>query len=132
MAIFRTGIALACAVALLPADKAQQERLFLQAIEVSEWVRGYCEREADKCQQASDLWDGFREKAVFAGRLSLDAYQKYAASSTFDGLPKSTTATSEMVTASQVAYMAREPSRPLVDTLLREDMLPAWRGPKAR
>ncbi len=132
MSIFRTGIALACAVALLPADKAQQERVFIQATEATEWVRSYCEREPDKCNQAADLWNGFKEKAAFAGRLSLEAYQKYAATGTLDGLSKSAYTASGAMAASQVAYNEPAPVRPLVDTLMREDMQPAWRGPKAR
>lgn len=124
MSLIRTGIILACGVALLPADKAQQEHVISQAAEAAGWAATYCTREPVKCDQASALWDSFKDKAVIAGRLALEASQKYAAGPALDSTPQT------FVTAA--AVVSREPLPVYRDTLVRQDKVPTWRGPKTK
>ncbi len=128
MSIIRTGVVLACGVALLPADPAQREQMMAQAGETVAWARTYCEREPERCEQAAGIWDGVKDKAIVAARLSLDAYQQYATPGTLDGLQQIAAADA----TTTVASLEPEVKGPLIDTLSREDLAPGWRGPKAR
>jgi hypothetical protein len=136
MSLMRTGFVVACGVALLPADKDQQQQVFYQASQAAGWLATYCSREPEKCEQAAGLWDGFKEKAVFAGQLALEASQTYAAGPALEAKSGSAPAT-RLDAAMRVARADIEPvavTRPAVtrDTLTREDVRIAWRGSKAR
>jgi hypothetical protein len=124
MSLIRTGFILACGVALLPADKAQQEHVINQAAQAAGWAATYCAREPVKCEQAAALWDSFKDKAIIAGRLALEASQKYAASPALQGAPQN------IVTAA--ADLSLKPMTVSRDTLTRQDKTPAWRGTKTK
>ena len=126
MSLIRTGFILACGVALLPADKAQQERVISQATEAAGWAATYCAREPVKCEQAAVLWDSFKDKAIIAGRLALEASEKYAAGPALQRASQPALVTVEAV--------ATPPARALVnrDTLTRQDKAPAWRASKTK
>jgi hypothetical protein len=131
MALIRTGLVIACGVALLPADKAEQERLFKTATETATWAATYCTREPQKCEQAGQLWEGLKEKAAFAAKLAVETSQTYAANapqqaSQGDGAQ----VLSKLTTLAKATTVAALPvSR---DTLTRDDLGPTWRGPRAR
>ena len=128
MSLIRSGIVVACGIALLPADKAQQEHILNQAVEATNWAVTYCDREPAKCDQAANLWDGVKEKALIAGRLALEATQTYAAGPALEARPQSA-ALVAVADRNRAAAPVLVNSR---DTLKREDLTPAWRGPKAR
>lgn len=136
MSLLRTGFVISCGVALLPADKAQQEQVFAQASQAASFVATYCVREPAKCEQAARLWDQFKDKAAFAGQLALEASQKYAAGPALEAASGAAPGTIND-NGMRVAQADPMPAsfRPQVvtrDTLTREDMRPAWRAPKAR
>lgn len=136
MSLLRTGIVVACGVALLPADKDQQQQVFTQASQAAGWLATYCSREPEKCEQAAVLWDGFKEKAMFAGQLALEASQTYAAGPALEAKPGLVPGT-HTDAAMRVARADIEPAAAMRaavtrDTLTREDVRTAWRGSKAR
>ncbi len=124
MSLIRTGFILACGVALLPADKAQQELVIKQATEAAGWAATYCTREPVKCEQAAVLWGNLKDKAIIAGRLALEASQKYAAGPALERAPQTF-----IIAAADLPPKAVAATR---DTLTRHDKVPAWRGPKAK
>lgn len=125
MSLIRTGIVVACGVALLPADKASQEHVFAQAAEAAGWAATYCTREPAKCEQAAVLWENFKDKAAFAGKLALDASQKYAAGAA----PQTEADTLVRVAVYDPGPAPVEVPVRVRDTLLASDLRPAWRGP---
>lgn len=140
MSLLRTGVLLACGIALMPADKAQQDKVFNQAAEAAGWASTYCAREPVKCEQAAGLWEAFKGKAAFAGRLALEASQTYAADAAV-----ATPGDHNAPAQPEPAVWERKPaqgfklasSAALVTgasrgTLSRDDLRPAWRAPAAR
>ena len=126
MSLIRSGFVLACGVALMPADKASQEHVFTQAAQAAGWAASYCEREQAKCEQAAALFEGFKEKAVSAGRLALEATQKYAAGPAL----ASATQSPVMTDGHPIAVSTRVELS--YSTLTSDDLRPAWRGPQKR
>lgn len=128
MSLIRTGLFIACGVALLPSDRVQQQQIFNQAAQAAGWAAKYCTREPVKCEQAADLWSGFKEKALFAGQLALEASQKYAAGPALRESGNSSILASLSDHDLRTAVAAL-PSR---DNLTSEDLRPAWRGPNTK
>jgi hypothetical protein len=112
--------------------------MIAQAGEAAAWVQTFCEREPGKCEQASQAWADVSDRAILAARVTLQAYQNYAVSENIDRFPvlafaETTTQTHSDAPVTHAAAQpastrARTPARPLVDTLTREDIAPAWRG----
>ena len=131
MSLIRTGFVLACGVALMPADKAGQKQVFTQAAQAAGWATSYCEREQAKCEQAAALWEGFKEKAVFAGRLALEATQKYAAGPALASSEETpAVAEYQTIVATNAHYITGNRIAWSRNTLTSDDLLPAWRGPQ--
>ena len=118
MSIFKTAIVLSLAVALMPSDKGQQQRLYLQAATAAQWASTYCDRNPDDCVKAAGYWETFKGKAQFAGQLAFDAAQRY------------------VLEANQRDNAADEQPAAFVPaaqgTLTPHDLKPAWRGSNRR
>lgn len=113
MGLIRTGVVLAAAVALMPADKEGQEKLFKTTASAVQWTVTFCDRNGEMCQKSAELWQIFKAKAQFAAGLAYDAAMHYAAAT-----PVETQGT----------------ATPLVhpSTLSPSDLAPAWQGKPAR
>jgi hypothetical protein len=119
MSLFRTAIILSLGIAVLPSDKAQQERLYQQAAGAAHWTVTFCDRNGQTCDNATALWAVFVRKAEFAGKLAYDMAQRYAAGET---------------TAAAPASFERDAAtvQPMRGTLTPDDLRPAWRGSATR
>lgn len=115
MSLLRTAIVLSCAVALLPSDKAQQERLYATTASAVQWTATFCDRNAQTCAQAAAGWDIFRKKAEFAMELAFDAARRYAMAGDDEAAPGS------------VAKVKATPGGGQ-GTLTPDDLKPAWRA----
>ena len=72
MGFFRLGAVLAVGVALLPAERAQQEHLYDRAAAATKWAITFCDRNAATCTQATQMWAQFTAKAEFGAKLAYD------------------------------------------------------------
>jgi hypothetical protein len=111
MSFLRIAIVLSLGIAVMPADKEQQARLYEQAAGAAHWTATFCDRNATTCDNASLLWATFLKKAEFAGQLVSDVAQRYAAGEEGAQAPASFTSHG---------------------TLRPEDLEPRWRGPTTR
>jgi predicted signal transduction protein with EAL and GGDEF domain len=100
---------LSLGIAVMPADEAQQERLYERAAAAAYWTATFCDRNAATCENSAVMWDTFVKKAQFAGKLAYDVAQRYTSEQTSDVAPAS--------------YKASQPG-----TLRPDDMEPTWRG----
>lgn len=110
MSIVRVGIIVAIVVAVLPADKEQQARLFDRAAGAVHWTATFCDRNGETCTQAGELWDAFSQKARFGAEMAYELAVKY--------------------TTDDKSMFAEDPVQPAAarGTLTREDLEPVWRG----
>jgi hypothetical protein len=108
MSLFRVAIVLSLGIAVMPSDRAQQERLYERAATAALWTATFCDRNSETCDTASTLWDTFLKKAEFAGQLAYDVAQRYAS-------PGAATA------YAPASYKSQGTLRP-------EDLRPTWRG----
>ncbi len=108
MSILRTGFIVAVVVAVLPADKDQQARLFDRAATAVHWTATFCDRNGPTCAQAGDIWSGFVQKAQFGAAM---AYELATKSSSKDR-----------------SLLAPAADTSPLGTLTPEDLEPAWRG----
>jgi len=99
MSIVRVGILVALVVAVLPANKEQQARLYDRTVSAVHWTSTFCDRNGATCTQAKDLWSSFLSKAQFGAMTAYDLAVRY--------------------TKGEDGYQG---------TLTREDLEPAWRG----
>ena len=80
MPLLRTIIVVGAVIALLPSDRAQQERLQQAAVDAAHWTMTFCERNAKTCDNAGAAWDVFKTKAEFAAvgeaRRGIDHYYR--------------------------------------------------------
>lgn len=72
MALLRTVIVVGAVIALLPSDRAQQERLQQAAVDAAHWTVTYCDRNAQSCETAAAAWEVFKAKAEFAAGVAYD------------------------------------------------------------
>jgi hypothetical protein len=108
MSLVRTGIIVAVVIAVLPADKQQQARLYDSAATAVHWTATFCDRNGPTCTQAGDLWSAFATKAKFGAQMAYELVLKYSKSET--------------------GYFAPASVSPAHGTLTPEDLEPAWRG----
>ncbi|MGQ0671403.1 MAG: DUF5330 domain-containing protein [Hyphomicrobium sp.] len=119
MSIIKTAAVLAVIVALLPSDKGRQQQLYQQAVAAANSAATYCDRNAETCARAADVWAQFKVKAEFAAGLAKDAIMRYAA-------------------GGNEPIEAAEADRPDTGgkihrgTLSSRDMEPGWRGTSKR
>lgn len=108
MSIVRIGILVAVVIAVLPADKQQQARLYDHAAEAVHWTATFCDRNGPTCVKAGDFWSAFVKKAQFGAQMAYELALKYSKGERDYFSPAS-------VGASR-------------GTLTPEDLQPAWRG----
>jgi hypothetical protein len=113
MSLFRIAVVLSLGIAIMPADEAQQERLYERAAAAAYWTATFCDRNAATCENSAALWDTFVKKAQFAGKLAYDVALRYTSEQRDDVAPAS--------------YKASQPG-----TLRPDDMEPTWRGSTPR
>lgn len=127
MGLLKWGFIAAAAVALLPADREEQEILYNRATLAAQWTMTYCDRNAETCALAGGLWDGFKKKAQFGGRLAYDALveqlssTEHAVAEADPGLPSQDYAPPQR--------RALDGSGLETGTLRDHDLEPQWRGP---
>ncbi len=109
MSLFRIAMVLSLGIAIMPADEAQQERLYERAASAAYWTATFCDRNAQTCENTAAAWETFVKKAQFAGKLAYDVAQRYTSEQSNDVAPAS--------------YKASQPG-----TLRPDDMAPTWRG----
>jgi hypothetical protein len=105
---------LSLGIAIMPADEAQQERLYERAASAAYWTATFCDRNAQTCENTATLWSTFVKKAQFAGKLAYDVAERYTADSPDAAAPASYKGSSQP------------------GTLRPEDMEPTWRGSTPR
>lgn len=81
MGLLRIATFAAVAVALLPSDREQQQRLYDRAGATAEWVITFCDRNSATCAKGSELWSQFLAKAEFGAKLAYDMMREREASS---------------------------------------------------
>jgi len=113
MSIVKIGILVALVVAVLPADKEQQARLYDRAAGAVHWTATFCDRNGTTCEKAGDLWSAFVVKAKFGAQMAYELAMKYSKSD-----------------HSYLAPASAEPDTmmPGPGTLKPGDLEPAWRG----
>jgi hypothetical protein len=121
MALIRTVIVVGAVIALLPSDRAQQERLQQAAVDAAQWTITYCDRNAKSCETAAAAWNVFKAKAEFAAGVAYDVAMTHVFKASMDlaanQAPAETTALSDR------------------GTLTARDLEPRWRAgeqPSAR
>jgi hypothetical protein len=108
MSIVRVGILVAVVIAVLPADKEQQARLYDRAASAVHWTATFCDRNGPTCTQAGHLWSTFVKKAQFGAQMAYELALKYSKSDN--------------------RYLAPASVEPAQGTLTPRDLQPAWRG----
>jgi len=109
MSLVRIGILVAVVVAVLPADKQQQARLYDRAATAVQWTATFCDRNGPTCTQAADFWSAFVQKAKFGANMAYELALKYSAADN--------------------GHFTRT-SGPAQGTLTPQDLEPVWRGPR--
>jgi hypothetical protein len=108
MSLFRIAAVLSLGVAVMPSDEEQQDALYERAATAAHWTITYCDRNAQQCEAAGDVWNAFVRKAQFAGKLAYDVALR---SSLESGQPRTENAS--------------DTGR---GTLQPTDLAPGWRG----
>jgi hypothetical protein len=121
MSIVRTALILSVAIAILPSDRAQQERVYQNVAAAAHWTSTYCDRNPATCENAGVAWAAFVEKAKFAGEVAYAIGVQYVAGQGSLGEQKSEPARFEKATAEKIR-----------GTLTSSDLEPAWRGGKTK
>lgn len=115
MSLLRTAIVVSLGVALMPTDKAQQERLYAQAAAAATWTITFCDRNPTTCTKAAEAWQTFAAKAQFAAAMTYDIIQQARS----DETPPEPAAQRALTSARAAAPAPR-------GTLTAEDLKPAW------
>jgi hypothetical protein len=140
---------LGVAVLLMPSDKEQQARLYMQASHTVERVATFCDRNAETCAKAKVYWAEFQKKAEFAGRMALDIIAERQAKQVTPGpateasaqrpvveparttqpqQPAVTTVKTRALDTRTIEPRRAEPKTDPRNTLRPADLQPAWRG----
>ncbi len=110
MSLLRVGILVALVVAVLPADKEQQSRLYDRAADAVHWTATFCDRNGPTCKQAASLWSAFVAKAQFGAHMAYELAVQYSGRDKGDG------------------YLSPADADSAQGTLTPQDLQPAWRG----
>lgn len=119
MGLLRIATFVAVAVALLPSDREQQQRLYERAGSTAEWVVTFCDRNTATCAKGSELWSQFVAKAEFGAKLAYDMIREREASS----VASTHLNLDESKGRVAPALLERESG-----TLTPVDKMPDWRG----
>ena len=107
MSIVKIGILIAIVVAVLPADKEQQARLYDRAATAVQWTATFCDRNSSTCSQARVVWSAFVQKAQFGAQMAYELAMKHSS--------RDQNASPALI-------------QPADGTLTPQDLQPAWRG----
>ena len=107
MSIVKIGILVAIVVAVLPADKEQQARLYDRAATAVHWTATFCDRNGPTCGQAKVMWSAFVQKAQFGAQMAYELAMKHS---------------------SRDQGLSTGAIQPADGTLTPQDLQPAWRG----
>jgi len=122
MGLLRIATFAAVGVALLPADREQQQHLYERAGDTAHWVVTFCDRNGPTCAKGSELWSQFVAKAEFGAKLAYDTMREQQSSGA--------TASARPETKGRLyapALLERDSG-----TLTPLDKEPPWRGKQAR
>lgn len=117
MPFLRTAIVVGAVIALLPSDRAQQERLQQAVIDAANWTVTFCDRNQKSCENAAAGWEVFKAKAEFAGLVAYDIAMTHVFRPNADPAPAAGVETSSVE---------------MRGTLTARDLEPGWRGPTPR
>jgi hypothetical protein len=120
MPFMRTAIIVAAVVAILPSDRAQQERLQQAAVDAAHWTMTFCDRNAQTCANTAVAWEMFKAKAEFAAGVAYDVAMTHVL------------AEHGADTGVETGSTADRPAEPARGTLTDRDLKPAWRGTAPR
>jgi hypothetical protein len=125
MFLIRVAFWVGLVVLLLPTDERQQARLYSTAATTVERAVTFCDRNAQTCAAAADLWATFLKKAEFGARIVVDLVGS-------GGRREEELAPVRPQPAS-TGYRP-EPRTPAADrgTLTPADLSPPWRGQAQR
>jgi hypothetical protein len=127
MFLIRLAFWLGLLVLLLPTDERQQARFYTTALATVERATTFCERNAEACAVAGQLWATFLKKAEFGARMAVDLVSSGGRSDA-SGAPDARTRTEPVGSPAHVRPKA-EPKLPGDrGTLTPADLTPAWRG----
>lgn len=120
MGLFKLAAVAAVGIALLPADREQQEMLYNRAALAANWTVTFCDRNGATCAQGSGLWDQFVTKAQFGAKLAYDMMKEKGAANFETGA----------ISVAAPAHSSKAPASkaPASNTLAPGDLEPAWRG----
>ncbi len=118
MSLVRTALILSVAIAVLPSDRAQQERVYQNVAMAANWTATYCDRNPATCENASAAWASFLTKAEFAGHVAYTLAVQYA------------TGDDQNAVQSQPVRLDFPKDAPR-GTLTSRDLEPQWRGSKS-
>jgi len=122
MGLLRIATFAAVAIALLPSDREQQQRLYERAGSTAEWVVTFCDRNSAACAKGSELWSQFVAKAEFGAKLAYDMIREHEASS----VANANLHLDESKGRVAPALLERDSG-----TLTPIDKMPDWRGKNA-
>jgi hypothetical protein len=127
MFLIRVAFWLGLVVLLLPTDERQQARLYNTALATVERATTFCERNAQACTVAAQLWATFVKKAEFGARMAIDLMSSGGSSG---GRGEGGPARSQPASSPTHAKGKAEPKLPATyrGTLTPTDLAPAWRG----
>lgn len=118
MSLLRTVIVVGAVIALLPSDRAQQERVAQAAFDAAQWTMTFCDRNAQTCDNAATTWAAFKAKAEFAAGVAYDLALTHVLDPADSTQPPPPPAETSSLSAR--------------GTLNARDLEPAWRGNAAR
>ncbi len=119
MSLIRTALIVTVVVALLPSDRAQQERLQQSVADAAHWAVTICDRQPQTCEVAAQGWETFKAKAEFAVTVAYDIAIQRAFG---DG---------SMATAEAPVWPGY-PRHTAAGTLTEHDLEPQWRAGNPR
>lgn len=76
MSLIKAALCISAVILLLPADERRQAELLGKAQAAAHWTWTFCDRNADTCAKGGELWQSFKAKAEFGGRLAYDMIQR--------------------------------------------------------
>jgi len=125
MFLIRLAFWLGLLVLLLPTDERQQTRFYTTALAAFERATTFCERNAQACAVAAQLWATFLKKAEFGARMAVDLVSSGGRSEEGASQPLRT----EPARSPAHPRLKAEPKLPGDrGTLSPADLTPAWRG----
>lgn len=115
--MIRWMLVIAAVVLLLPTDAQQQAQVYQRVSAGAAWAVTFCDRNAETCNAAGEVWSAAKVKAAFAARMAADIVQERMLGTG---------------TAAERAGVGAKPQHPKASpasgTLMPEDLRPGWRA----